>query len=73
MMLMNIPNHRLIEFANLVNEGCAVVGSENAEDWLDAPHKNLDNDSPLNYFYDMKTEKVYELLRFIDIDEADMC
>ena len=73
MLLMNIPNHRLIEFANLLNEVCAVVGSENATDWLDAPHKNLDDESPMNYFYDSKTEKVYDLLRFIEIDEADIC
>ena len=70
---MNIPAHKLIEFVNLVNECCEVVGSELAEDWLITPNCNLNEQTPFDLFLENRTDKLYELLRFIEIDEADIC
>jgi len=70
---MNIPKHRLLEFTNLVNEACIVLGSENVSEWINLPNKNFEMETPMDVFNNGNTDKIYDLLRFIEIDEADIC
>ena len=70
---MNIPKEGLIEFVNLVNECCAVMEDSYVAEWLNKPHPDLNMESPINLINDdAGREKVYRLLYFIDINEADL-
>jgi hypothetical protein len=41
-------------------------------DWLNLPNCNLNMSTPLDLFKQGETEKLYRLLYFIDIEEADL-
>ena len=41
-------------------------------DWLNLPNSNLNMSTPLDLFKEGETEKLYRLLYFIDIEEADL-
>ena len=70
---MNIPKHNLIEFVNLVNECCAVMDHDYVADWLNKPNPDLNMDSPMDVFkLDKNPDRIYRLLYFIDIGEADL-
>ena len=69
---MNIPKHNLIEFVNLVNECCAVMDHDYVADWLNKPNPDLNMDTPLDIFSLEGTDRLYRLLYFIEIGEADV-
>ncbi len=70
---MNIPKDNLIEFVNLVNECCAVMDHDYVADWLNKPNPDLNMDSPMDVFkLDKNPDRIYRLLYFIDIGEADL-
>jgi len=71
--LRNILENHLIPFVNIVNECCEVFDEGWVGEWFFTPNSNLDEQMPIEY---METEegrsKVLQLLRFIEIDEADL-
>jgi len=70
---MNIAKNKLIEFTNLVNECCAVMDHDYVADWLNKPNPDLNMDSPMDVFnLDKNPDRIYRLLYFIDIGEADL-
>lgn len=70
---MTIPKNRLIEFTNLVNECCVVMDHDYVADWLNKPNPDLNMDSPMDVFkLDENPDRIYRLLYFIDIGEADL-
>ena len=40
--------------------------------WLTHPNSNFNMDKPIDFFWDGGQEKVYRVLYFIDIGEADL-
>ena len=75
---MNVKKEFLIDFVNLVNECCAVMDDEYVAEWLDKPNSDLNMEKPLELFMsdapenNVGREKIYRLLYFIDIGEADL-
>ena len=70
---ISIPSDKLIEFINFINECCAVMEDSYGGEWLNKPHPDLNMESPINLINDdAGREKVYRLLYFIDINEADL-
>lgn len=69
---MNIPKDNLIEFVNLVNECCAVMDHDYVSEWMNKPNPDLNMDTPMDIFNQEGPERVYRLLYFIDIGEADL-
>ena len=73
MLNMKIEKENLIEFVNLVNECCAVMDDNYVAEWLTKPHPDLNMDTPMNLVGDETgRNKIYRLLYFIDIEEADL-
>jgi|TARA_Y100000356_G_scaffold120033_1_gene112187 uncharacterized protein (DUF2384 family) len=68
---MNIAKNKLIEFTNLVNECCAVMDDDYVADWLTKPNPDLNMDAPIDIFNQEGTDRLFRLLYFIDIGEAD--
>jgi len=70
---MNIKKEFLIEFVNLVNECCSVMDDTYVAEWLDRPNSDLNMEKPIELFMnEAGREKIYRLLYFIDIGEADL-
>lgn len=70
---MNISKDILIEFVNFVSECCAVMDDDYVAEWLNKPHPDLNMQSPMELMNDdAGREKLYRLLYFIDINEADL-
>lgn len=70
---MNIPKEGLIEFVNFINECCAVMDDSYVAEWVSKPHPDLNMQSPMDLINDdAGREKLYRLLYFIDINEADL-
>tara|TARA_Y100001963_G_scaffold142774_1_gene212803 strand:+ start:812 stop:1021 length:210 start_codon:yes stop_codon:yes gene_type:complete len=69
---MTVPKDKLIEFTNLVNECCAVMDHDYVADWLNKPNPDLNMDTPLDIFSLEGTDRLYRLLYFIEIGEADV-
>ena len=83
--LRNILENHLIPFVNIVNECCEVFGGvdnfTNYEgeyedyigEWLFTPNSGLGEKMPIEFMEtDKGRSKILELLRFIEIDEADL-
>ena len=68
---MTVKKDKLIEFTNLVNECCAVMDDDHVADWLTKPNSDLNMDVPLDIFHQEGTDRIFRLLYFIDIGEAD--
>ena len=68
---MTVPKDKLIEFTNLVNECCSVMDDDSVGDWLNKPNPDLNMDSPIDIFNHEGTDRIYKLLYFIGIGEAD--
>ena len=70
---MHVKKEFLIEFVNLVNESCAVMDHDHVAEWLDKPNCDLNMEKPIEMFMDdVGRDKVYRLLYFIEIGEADL-
>ena len=69
---MTIKKDKLIEFTNLVNECCEVMDDDHVADWLTKPNSDLNMDVPLDIFHQEGTDRIFRLLYFIDIGEADI-
>tara|TARA_R110002020_G_scaffold85730_1_gene211385 strand:- start:16902 stop:17114 length:213 start_codon:yes stop_codon:yes gene_type:complete len=70
---VKIKKNNLIQFVNFVNECCQVMNSEYVADWLNKPHPDLNMESPMDLINDETgREKLYRLLYFIEINEADL-
>tara|TARA_R110002012_G_scaffold321168_1_gene547871 strand:- start:1058 stop:1270 length:213 start_codon:yes stop_codon:yes gene_type:complete len=70
---MNVSKDILIEFVNFVSECCAVMDDDYVAEWLNKPHPDLNMQSPMELMNDdAGREKLYRLLYFIDINEADL-
>ena len=67
-----IPENKLIEFTNLVNECCAVMEHNEVATWLTRPNSNFNMDKPIDFFWEGGQERIYRILYFIDIGEADL-
>ena len=70
--MIQIPQNKLIEFTNLVNECCTVMEHDEVATWLTTPNSNFNMDKPVDFFWADGQEKVYRILYFIDIGEADL-
>ena len=70
---MRIEKDNLIEFVNVVNECCCVMEHDKVAAWLLTPNSNLNMEMPIDLMESgAGREKIYRLLYFIDIDEADL-
>ena len=70
---MHVKKEFLIEFVNLVNECYAVIDHDHVAEWLDKPNCDLNMEKPIEMFMDdVGRDKVYRLLYFIEIGEADL-
>tara|TARA_Y100000994_G_scaffold232422_1_gene219605 strand:- start:909 stop:1118 length:210 start_codon:yes stop_codon:yes gene_type:complete len=69
---MTVKKDKLIEFTNLVNECCAVMDHGYVADWLTKPNSDLNMDVPMDIFNQEGTDRIFRLLYFIDIGEADV-
>ena len=70
---MRIEKDNLIEFVNVVNECCCVMEHDKVADWLLTRNSNLNMEMPIDLMESgAGREKIYRLLYFIDIDEADL-
>tara|TARA_Y100001951_G_C11219287_1_gene227732 strand:+ start:226 stop:435 length:210 start_codon:yes stop_codon:yes gene_type:complete len=69
---MTIQKNSLIEFVNFVNECCSVMDDDYVSEWLNKPNSDLNMDPPIDVFNKEGTERLYRLLYFIDIGEADL-
>jgi len=71
--LKKLLKYDLILFCNIVNECCGVFDEGYVGEWLFTSNSNLNNKMPIEY---METHKdrveLLRLLRFIEIDEADL-
>ena len=70
--MIKIPKDQLIEFTNLVNECCSVMGHDEVATWLTTPNSNFNMDKPIDFFWGEGREKVYRILYFIDTGDADL-
>ena len=72
-MTIQIEQNKLIEFVNLVNECCAVMDDDYVSEWLTIPNSDLNMEPPIQLVNDkVGMEKLYRLLYFIGIGEADL-
>ena len=71
-LFMKIRKDKLIEFVNLVNECCDVMDDSYVAEWLCLPNSDLNMEMPIDIFNNEGTERLYRLLYFIDIEEADL-
>ncbi len=70
---MKIDKKNLIEFVNLVNECCAIMDDSHVAEWLTTPNDDLNMEAPIDMVNDpVGRQKLYRLLYFIDIEEADL-
>ena len=70
---MRVEKNNLIQFVNFVNECCQVMNSEYVAEWLNKPHPDLNMEIPMDLINDETgREKLYRLLYFIEINEADL-
>jgi hypothetical protein len=69
---MTIKKSSLIEFVNFINECCSVMDDDYVSEWINKPNPDLNMEPPINVFNSEGTERLYRLLYFIDIGEADL-
>lgn len=71
--LKKILKHDLIPFCNIINECCGVFDEDYVGEWLFTPNSNLRDEMPIEYMATHKGRvELLRLLRFIEIDEADL-
>ena len=69
---MNVEPKNLIPFVNLVNECSGVMDDDCVGTWLTTPNSNFNLEKPINIFSDGDTDRLYKMLYFIEIGEADL-
>jgi uncharacterized protein (DUF2384 family) len=69
---MTVKKDRLMEFVNFVSECCEVMDNGYVSEWLNKPNPDLNMKMPIEVFNNEGTERLYRLLYFIDIGEADL-
>lgn len=69
---MTIKKKSLIEFVNFINECCSVMDDDYVSEWVSKPNPDLNMEPPIAVFNNEGTERLYRLLYFIDIGEADL-
>ena len=71
--MIQFKKELLIQFVNFVNECCAVMDDGYVAEWLVTPNSGLNMDTPLDSFEtEVGREKLFRLLYFIEIGEADL-
>tara|TARA_R100000908_G_scaffold64194_1_gene47249 strand:- start:1215 stop:1466 length:252 start_codon:yes stop_codon:yes gene_type:complete len=72
-LAVNVIENHLIPFINIANECCEVFDEDFVGEWFFTPNSNLSEKMPIEY---MDTDEgrceILKLLRFIEIDEADI-
>ena len=70
---MEIEKENLIQFVNLVNDCCAILDDDYVAEWLTKPNADLNREAPIELVNSpVGRDKVYKLLYFIEIGEADL-
>ena len=70
---MKIEKENLIQFVNLVNDCCAIMDDDYVAEWLTKPNSDLNKEAPIELVNSqVGRDKVYKLLYFIEIGEADL-
>ena len=70
---MKIEKENLIQFVNLVNDCCAIMDDDYVAEWLTKPNSDLNREAPIELVNSpVGRDKVYKLLYFIEIGEADL-
>jgi len=70
---MEIEKENLIQFVNLVNDCCAIMDDDYVAEWLTKPNSDLNREAPIELVNSpVGRDKVYKLLYFIEIGEADL-
>ena len=69
---MNIDPKDLIPFVNFVNECCAVMDDDYVGTWLITPNSNFNMEKPITLFSEGDMDRLYQILYFIEIEEADL-
>jgi len=69
---VNVDPNNLIPFVNLVNECCGVMEDDYVGTWLITPNSNFNMEKPFDLFATGCSDKVYRILYFIEIGEADL-
>ena len=70
---MEIEKENLIQFVNLVNDCCAIMDDDYVAEWLTKPNADLNREAPIELVNSQAgRDKVYKLLYFIEIGEADL-
>ena len=70
---MEIKKENLIYFVNFVNECCAVMDDDYVGEWVTTPNSDLNMERPFDLIgEEVGRKKLYRLLYFIGIGEADL-
>jgi len=69
---VNIDPKDLIPFVNFVNECCAVMDDDYVGTWLITPNSNFNMEKPITLFSEGDMDRLYQILYFIEIEEADL-
>ena len=69
---MTLKKETLIEFVNFINECCGVMDDDYVSEWINKPNSDLNMESPIEVFNEEGAERLYRLLYFIEIGEADL-
>ncbi len=72
--VMNVAQEQIIPLVNLVNEICEIgflPEDKYVGDWLTEPREFLDDKSPIELVNEKNMDKLWHLIRFIEIGEAD--
>tara|TARA_R110002110_G_scaffold226187_2_gene440361 strand:+ start:75 stop:305 length:231 start_codon:yes stop_codon:yes gene_type:complete len=70
---VKIEKENLIQFVNFVNECCSVMDDDYVAEWITTPNSNLNMEAPIDLINEeVGIDKLYRLLYFIDIGEADL-
>lgn len=70
-IVFDIKGDELIQFINFVNCCCEVIEDYYVANWISKPHENLDMKTPFELFKEGNVEPVFDLLTWIEHDEAD--
>ena len=72
---IKLNGEQVIPFVNLVNEICEIgflPEDKYIADWLTESREFLDNKSPIELINEEKIDKLLDLIRLIEIEEADV-